>query len=97
MYYNKLFISFVHPHRGVSKDTIARWLRTVMELAGIDTDIYKAHSTRSAATTAALKYKVPLDSVLKTAGWSNVGTFARFNNKRVLDNSQFGTSLMLNS
>ncbi|CAH3019867.1 unnamed protein product, partial [Porites evermanni] len=32
----KLFISFVKPHKRVSRDTISRWIRTTMESAGID-------------------------------------------------------------
>lgn len=90
----KLFVSFARPHKAVSKDTIARWIRTVMGLAGIDTAKFKAHSTRSASTSAALRHKVPIDTVLKTAGWSNAGTFARFYNKKVEDKTFYGRMLL---
>ena len=50
-----LFLSCVKPHNPVVPSTIARWLKTVMEKAGIDTDKYKAHSVRGAYTSKANK------------------------------------------
>ena len=44
----KLFLSFIKPHKAVTSSTIARWLRTILEQAGIDTEIFSAHSTRGA-------------------------------------------------
>ena len=35
----KLFLSFIKPHRAVTSSSIARWLRTVLEQAGIDTSM----------------------------------------------------------
>lgn len=56
---SKLFLSVVKPHNLVAPSTIARWLQTVnMEKAGIDTSVFKAHSTRGAATTAAAKVAI---------------------------------------
>jgi hypothetical protein len=64
-----LLISFMKPYHRVSTDTIARWIKTVMRLAGIDTSIFKAHSTRSASTSAATKLGVPLQDIMSSAGW----------------------------
>ena len=44
-------------------------LRVVYE-AGIDTDIFTAHSTRAASSSAARESDLPL-KILKTAGWTN--------------------------
>ena len=49
----QLLISFVRPHKAVSRDTLARWTLRVLELAGIDTARYKGHSTRGASASAA--------------------------------------------
>ena len=68
---SKLLISYVRPHRAVSKDTIARWVRTVMMGAGLDVAIFKQHTTSSAATSKAKRACVPLSVILKHAGWSN--------------------------
>ena len=50
-----------------SKDTMSRWLKQVMSAAGLDTSIFKPHSTRSAATSAAKVADVPLDDIMATA------------------------------
>ena len=67
---SKLLISYVRPHREVSKDTIARWVRTVMMGAGLDVAIFKPHSTRSAAASKAKRACVPLSDILRHAEWS---------------------------
>jgi len=83
--YKQLFISFHKPFKPVSKDTISRWIKTVMLEAGIDTAVFKAHSTRSAAASADKRDNVPIDSILKNAGWSNVKTFEKFYDKVIMD------------
>ena len=69
------------PHSCVSKDTIARWIKAALKMAGIDVQVFKPHSTRAAATSAALRKGVPVSDILKVAGWSKETTFARFYNK----------------
>ena len=49
----KLFVSTVKPHGPVSKDTISRWVKASLMIAGIDTAVFKPHSTRAASTSAA--------------------------------------------
>ena len=44
-----LFLSWIGKHEPVSSSTIARWLRTCLQEAGVDTDTFKAHSVRGAA------------------------------------------------
>ena len=63
----QLFISFIKPHNPVTSSTIARWLKQVMELAGIDTNIFKAHSVRSASTSAAAMQGVTTEDILNAA------------------------------
>ena len=46
--------------------------------ADIDTDIFKAHSVRGAAKTAAVNRNVPLDDVMKMVDWFRVSTFQKF-------------------
>jgi len=38
---SRLFISFVAPYKDASKDTISRWMRTIMTASGIDTSFFK--------------------------------------------------------
>ena len=46
---HQLFVSIYAPHNGVSRDTISRWVRTVMQNAGLDTSIFSPHSVRAAS------------------------------------------------
>ena len=55
----QLLICYKAPHGPVSKDTISRWIKQTMKAAGIDTTVFKPHSTRGAATSAAKAANVP--------------------------------------
>lgn len=89
-----LFISYKKPHRKVSKDTLARWIKTVLHNAGIDTSKFKAHSTRAAATSAAESRKVPVSDILATAGWTSENTFRTFYKKPILSGVSFADAIL---
>ena len=62
--------------------TLAKWLLSAMQGAGIDTASFKAHSVRSAASTDLLKKGLSLCQILKRADWSqNSKTFEMFYNR----------------
>lgn len=79
----QLFISYAKPHHGVSKATISRRIRTVMQKAGVDTTIFKPHSTRAASTSKARSCNVSLPAVMKAASWSSDCIFNTFYNNPV--------------
>lgn len=66
-----LFIGVRRPHKKVCSQTLARWVKTVLQASGIDISVFGAHSTRSASTSAAYRSGVNLEVVRKAAGWSN--------------------------
>ena len=74
---------YAKPHRGVSKDTISRWIRTVMQKAGVDITVFKPHTTRAASTSKDRSCNVSLPAVLKAASWSSDCVFNTFYNKPV--------------
>ena len=79
----QLFGSYVQPHQGVSKDTISRWIKTVMQQAGLDTTVFKPHSTRAASTSKAHSCNVSLPAVMKATSWTSDCVFNIFYNKPV--------------
>ena len=85
--YKQLFVSFLKPFKPVSKDTISRWIKLVLFEAGIDTTIFKAHSTRSASCSAAKRDNVPLDLILQSAGWSSCQTFRKYYDRVIVNKS----------
>lgn len=82
-----LFISHMKPHGPVARDTVSRWLKSVMISAGVDTSVYKPHSIRSAAVSKAKSNSVPVHDILSTAGWSSEKTFAKFYDKPIDSNT----------
>ena len=74
---SRLLISFVRPFKPISSQTMSRWLRKAMQLAGIACH-FTGHSTRSASTSAAAQAGVPLESILIAADWSSSKTFKQF-------------------
>lgn len=75
---SKVFISYTKPYKPVAPATIARWLKSVLSSAGIDTNMFKAHSVRGAATSAAYDKGAPIEKILKLANWSNEKTFYKY-------------------
>ena len=86
---DQLLLSYQKPHHPVTKDTLARWLRDILNKSGLDTELFGAHSTRSASTSAAARCGIPVDVIMKAAGWSAVSTFTRFYLKGT--KAEFGT------
>ena len=90
---NQLFVSTIKPHGSVTSSTIARWLKEVMAAAGIDTSTFKAHSVRSASTSAASMQGVTTQDILSAADWSTESTFQKFYYKPVR-NTVFAKSVL---
>ena len=90
----QVFISYNKPHRKVTSSTIGRWLKTIMAMAGIDVKTYRPHSIRAASMSKAFTAGVPISDILKTAGWANAKTFARFYNKPIIPESTFSERVL---
>ena len=91
--YTKLLISYVKPHKPVGKDTMARWVKSVLKDAGVDITRFSAHRCRAAATSSSNSAGLSLVEIVKAAGWSNAGTFAKFYNKPIM-RENFGETLL---
>ena len=92
----QLFIAIIKPHLPVSSSTIARWLKKVIGDSGIDTSVFKAHSVRSATTSAASMQGVTTEDILKAADWSTESSFQRFYYKPVHD-ATFARTVLLSA
>lgn len=73
----KLLISY-ETYKAVTTSTIARWLKSVLDMSGIDTKVFKAHSYRSASVSAAFSRGCVLKRILDTADWSSDKNFRKF-------------------
>ena len=80
---DELFISINRPHGPVTVDTIRRWVLKVLKASGVNTSLFKAHSTRSASASAAFRKKVSLKSILKAGLWRSANVFTKFYNRDI--------------
>lgn len=89
------FISFRVPYKAVSSQTLGRWVKTELHTAGVDTNIFSAHSTRHASTSSAASKGISLEEIRRTAGWSKSSeVFARFYNRPILNNTSFQKTIL---
>ena len=63
-----------------------------MQQTGVDTPAFKAHSTRSVATSAAHEAGISVVDIIKTADWRRESTFRKFYYKFIQDFA-FGQSI----
>ena len=57
---------------------VGHWIKDSLQLAGINTEVFTAHSTRGASTTCAATRGVPIGDILKAAIWCSSSTFEWF-------------------
>ena len=89
----KLFISYVKPHKAVGTHTIGRWIKQLLQESGIDTTIFKAHSTR-AASVSKVSHSLPTDTILKHVGWKSDCVFRKFYNKPIVTSNLFQEAVL---
>ena len=51
----RLFLALINPYKAVTSSTIARWLKSLLEAAGIDTSVFSAHSVRRGIVLSSCK------------------------------------------
>ena len=66
----KLFLALIKPYKALTSSTIARWLKSLLEAAGINTSVFSAHSVRGASSSAAANLGITTNEILKAADWS---------------------------
>ena len=57
--------------------------KTFFIKADINTQVYKAHSTRAASTSAAAIASIDINKTLQVASWTNANTFNKYYNKAI--------------
>ena len=93
-----LFLAVRKPFVSVGAQTLSRWIKLTLAKAGIDIKVFSGHSTRHASTSAALSKGLDVDTIKKTAGWSERSeVFAKYYNRPIISNkksSQFALAIL---
>ena len=80
---DQLFISWI-TKKPVSKQTISRWLKLVLQEAGIDTSIFKGHSYRGAGLSKAYNKGASISQIVAAGNWSDQRMFEIYYNAPIL-------------
>lgn len=93
---DSLLIALNKPHKGVTSQTISRWIKQELDECGVDTSRFTAHSTRHASTSRAAAKGISLDLIKRAAGWTGESrVFARFYNRPVINPEEFSNAVLL--
>lgn len=94
----QLLITIKKPHHAASPQTVSNWIKKGLLLSGVDTSVFKAHSTRHASTSAAFKSGISIDNIRRAAGWSEKSnTFNKFYNRSLSEDTTFAKMLINNT
>ena len=78
-----LFISYVKPFKPVTRPTLTKWVLKMLQLAGIDTKLFQAHSVRAAASSKAAALGLKLSDILAMGNWAQESTWQKFYHKSI--------------
>ena len=79
---SQFLVSHIKPHKPVSPSTVSRWLGQVLAMAGINTEVFKAHSTRAASSSKAEVTGVSLTDIIKQGHWSQTFNLSKILQKK---------------
>ena len=66
--HSQLLFSYVKPFRLVSRVTVSRWVKLVLQSADIDITKYSAHNSTATSTSNAKIMGLNIAEILKSAG-----------------------------
>ena len=74
------FVSYNKPHKSVTARTLARWMKQILTMAGVNPDIWAPHSVRAAASTHhSVAKQLDLGQICRLTDWSMAsGVFVKF-------------------
>ena len=72
-----LFLSY-HTGKPVRNATIATYILTKMQLAGINTEVFKAHSARGVLPSLMSRKGASVSAILQQGDWRHITTFERW-------------------
>lgn len=88
---SQLFLGFQNPHNEITSSTLARWIKFVLRESGVNTNIFQAHSSRSASTSKVSSNLalngLSVKDILNKGNWSRESTWQKFYNRSLGDTS----------
>ena len=88
----ELLITTTKPAKPASTDTLRRWTKTTLTEAGIDMNMFKPYSTRSAAVSKAAQ-SIKVKDIVKAIGWQSEKMFVKHYNKKLINKGYFSDAI----
>ena len=89
----QLLLCHINPHKAASKAAIARWIKEVLSLSGIEE--FRAHSVRGASSSKGKVLGATITEILRKGNWKNESTWKKHYHKPILTSSgSFQDSLL---
>jgi hypothetical protein len=79
---SELFLSYIAPHKPITKARLAGWVKETLLMGGVD-KVFKAHSIRGAASAKAFLKGLSVTEVLDRGNWSRESTWQKFYHREV--------------
>ena len=57
------------PHVEVHSSTASTWIKEILKETGVDANVFKGHSTRSASTSKACLSGISVEDILSRGSW----------------------------
>jgi integrase len=89
-----IFTTLCKPFRNARPNTLAKHIKEILGNAGVDTEIYKAHSVRSASTSHALARGISIEEILDRATWASDSTFVKFYAKEIVRGLNYSNKIL---
>lgn len=75
--------------------TLSKWVKQMLSAAGIDISRFKPHLLRHASSSAVFRQGFSVESICRTAGWSEkTTTFVQFYNRPLSDKTDFARPIL---
>ena len=78
-----LLLSYQKPFHPVGTQTLGRWLRGLLQDAGINLQAFGPHSIRAASSAAAKRGGAQVDTILKAGCWAQESTYTKWYEKPI--------------
>ena len=84
----QFLVTYGKPHKVASDDTISRGIKSTISGAGIDIDIFTAHSTRFASPSEAKQVRIRYTEIPRRGSWKGTNTFTKHYDKHIINKDE---------
>ena len=94
----QLLLSYRKLYKEIASSTVSGWIKKVLPLANVDTNVFKGHFNRLASMSTVNLKGMALSDILHRGSWSRASGWQKFYNNQVISpEEKFQHALLKNS